>query len=170
MAIIITVGLPSAGKSIFVDELAKYFPCEVIRPQVVDGYIESWYDTLNSATRLAFQRSSKNVVIDTCGATPANFNEIFTMAALRNIDVIVLYIHSSAQECINRWGEGGDLVIAKYVVRIKKAVREYQSKYKVIAVNNTGTIEDLKNQAPEVANTIGTSINNSNSSTTKSET
>ena len=154
MAVIIMVGLPASGKSSFVDEFEKYAPCHVIRPEVT-GEIKEWYGTLNKATALIYSGDSKkHIVIDTCGASPSNFGEVFAMAELRSCEVVVIYVHALPSECVLRAGADFAPVITKYIPKIKDAVKNYNSKYKVIAVTNQGTLVDLANRAKEVASSI----------------
>ena len=148
-------GLPSAGKSEFVDALVVEFPAIVIRSQKSDDgdkNINNWYDILNETTKVLYN-SDKNIILDTCGASPKSFNEIFTMASVKSHLVVVIWVNANKNECAKRF-DGDRSIVGNYIPKIKNAVREYQSKYKLLVVTNDGTLEELRDKARIMANKL----------------
>jgi len=153
--LILMCGLPASGKSEFVSALAFHIDSLLLyqpnHSRDSKSSIDHWEECLEAVTATLYRSDdSIPILLDTCGASPNSFKELFTMASIRSHQVIVIWVHSTASECLDRF-DGNEEIVVKYIDKIKDAVIEYQSKYKLIAVKNHGALWELRNEAKGVA-------------------
>jgi tRNA uridine 5-carbamoylmethylation protein Kti12 len=165
--LIITSGLPSAGKSRTIDFLSKSDGTwHIIRPSdwVPDNLsslsdenqrqynIGCWSMAIDK-TREAISEVPPNefIVLDSCNSKHTTLLTIITDAKAAMHEVALLFVQSNIELCLARDSKLTEPLLRDYANRFKTSLPHYKKSCDLfLVVRNNGTLEQLKTELHDV--------------------